>query len=179
AGTVERGEPVETALFREVREETGLSDVRIVRKLALLDERLPAQDLMVTERVVPRAAPHPEAPALEGIVRRGMGFPCRAERDGFAQIAYRAADMAAVPPGAADETCAWIPSCSISRRVRRHVYHLRPLQDTPDEWLVRGAEEDLQFDFALFWTPLWGDPGLDRYQTGWLEAGRRALLARR
>ncbi len=40
AGTVESGEPVESALFREVHEESGLaaSDVRLIRKLAESEE---------------------------------------------------------------------------------------------------------------------------------------------
>ena len=34
AGTVEPGEAIEAALFREIGEETGLADVQLVRKLA-------------------------------------------------------------------------------------------------------------------------------------------------
>ncbi|HKZ68709.1 MAG TPA: NUDIX domain-containing protein [Anaerolineales bacterium] len=39
AGTVEEGEPVEAALFREVHEESGLADVRLVSKLAEYEHR--------------------------------------------------------------------------------------------------------------------------------------------
>jgi ADP-ribose pyrophosphatase YjhB (NUDIX family) len=38
AGTVEPGEPIEDALFREIREESGLTDVQLVRKLAEHEE---------------------------------------------------------------------------------------------------------------------------------------------
>lgn len=34
AGTVEPNEPIETALFREVQEESGLTSVQLIRKLA-------------------------------------------------------------------------------------------------------------------------------------------------
>jgi 8-oxo-dGTP diphosphatase len=34
AGTVDEGEPIEQALFREIEEESGLTNVQLVRKLA-------------------------------------------------------------------------------------------------------------------------------------------------
>lgn len=39
AGTVENGEPVEAALFREVHEESGLANMRLARKLAEYESR--------------------------------------------------------------------------------------------------------------------------------------------
>ncbi len=178
AGTVERGEPVGAALLREVQEETGLIAVTVVRKLALLDERLPPGDLMVTDWVEPLTAPLYGAPRAEGTVRRGMGFRCWEERDGFARIAYRQGDMASAAEAVA-EVQAWIPIAAVSRRVRRHIYRLRITAGTPEEWLVRGAEPELSLDFHVYWAPLLGVLGLHPIQEGWLRAGLSALGAAR
>jgi len=174
AGTVERGEPVDAALLREVREETGLQAVVVDRKLALLDERLPPSDLMVTDWVEPLTAPHQGAARAEGTVRRGMGFRCWEERNGFARIAYRQGDMAS-GDGGDDQVQAWISTTAVSRRIRRHIYHLYPAEDTPARWLVKDAEAELSLDFHVYWTLLWSALGLHPIQDGWLRAGLAAL----
>lgn len=174
AGTVERDEPVDLALLREVREETGLERVTAATKVSMLDERLAPDDLMVTERVTPLSEPRIGAVPVEGKVRRGMGFHCWGERAGYACIAYRQGDMASAAAGEADVK-AWIPTSAISRRVRRHVYHLHPAEETPSEWVVKDAEADIGLDFLAYWAPLWGPLGLHPIQESWMRAGLDAV----
>lgn len=57
AGTVEPGEAIEAALFREVREESGLADVQLVRKLAEHEEVEWGNVRHVFHLVVPNDAP--------------------------------------------------------------------------------------------------------------------------
>jgi len=57
AGTVEDGEPVEAALFRELYEESGLKTVRLVRKLAQFEEAGWNQVRHVFHLIAPDDAP--------------------------------------------------------------------------------------------------------------------------
>jgi ADP-ribose pyrophosphatase YjhB (NUDIX family) len=57
AGTVEPGEPIEAALFREVHEESGLAEVELVRKLAEHEEVEWGNIRHVFHLVAPNGAP--------------------------------------------------------------------------------------------------------------------------
>ena len=57
AGTVEDGESIESALLREVEEETGLADLSIVRKLGVYDWINPANGRLHMRHVFHLCAP--------------------------------------------------------------------------------------------------------------------------
>lgn len=169
AGTVEPGEPLQEALFREVQEESGLTAVRLVRKLAELPLELPFDEVMISAKVAALAEPRVGALELPYLVRRGMAFHCLAERDGFAQIA-----LGPAASGTEDSPSCWVSLQAVTRRVRRHVYWLMPTEETATTWVVTGPEEDPDISFTLEWVPL-RDARLVPVQDAWLQAGLPAM----
>jgi 8-oxo-dGTP pyrophosphatase MutT (NUDIX family) len=76
AGTVEADESPNSALLREVGEETGLTEVRLIRTLGqLIDELSDERCLLNTEPL--RVAPTPDADLASGTAYRGLTFPVR------------------------------------------------------------------------------------------------------
>lgn len=155
SGTVERGEPLETAVRREVREETGLVDVTIVARLAALPEPLPTEAVVFLRRVRARTAPGRQGDPVRLGARRGsaawlrerLGAEARVSRDGVE---------------------AWVPWGALTTRLRRHLFHLEASGPTQSSWTVRADGHR----FRLRWVPLESDPGLIRPQNGWLDAAR-------
>ncbi len=168
AGTVETGEAVEAALLREIREETGLSPARIMALLTILEYSLPESDAAVLRTVPLREGPGHDAEPTGVSARRGMVFQVAGQEKGFARLACGEAGMSG-------PAWAWIPADALTRRLRRHLYHVEPATETPENWTVRQAEADLNLDFHLYWVPLAGEPGLVPPQDGWLAAARRFL----
>jgi ADP-ribose pyrophosphatase YjhB (NUDIX family) len=66
AGTVEPGEPIEAALLREIREESGLADVQLVRQLAEHEEVEWDNNRHVFHLIAPNGAPDRWAHIVHG-----------------------------------------------------------------------------------------------------------------
>jgi len=66
AGTVEPGEPIEDALFREIREESGLTDAQLVRQLAEHEEVEWDNNRHVFHLIAPNGAPDRWAHIVHG-----------------------------------------------------------------------------------------------------------------
>ena len=165
AGTVEEGEDIETALWREVREETGLTDLTLLARLGEETVALPS-DRRVLLRTVPMLSePAAASPVLGLTLRRGLWVNETAVRSGWAQVRfeeYEARGAALVVSGA---TTGWVPSDALTRRVVRHFFHLEAHSPTPDLWRQEGEPG---CEFVLYWVPLTHDPGLVSGQAEWL-----------
>lgn len=187
AGTVERGEAIEAALLREVREETGLIDVVLVKRLATFSEGVGPDDRMITSAVRLRVEPSEAASWIEvtlgprhiastlgrGLwVRHLRGEAGYIVEGGFARIGYDLYDIRGPHDWVLLQTIAgWVPLAAISADVRRHLFHLEATGPTPDRWLHDGDVPGCE----LYWTPLAQDPGLVRGQDRWRLVALEAL----
>ncbi len=75
AGTVEDGESIESALLREVEEETGLSDLSIVRKLGVYDWINPENGRLHMRHLFHLAAPPDASDSWQWIETSGGEVP--------------------------------------------------------------------------------------------------------
>jgi 8-oxo-dGTP pyrophosphatase MutT (NUDIX family) len=159
AGTVEEGEPAETAALREAWEETGLNALTVVNYLGAVQTTLKPDARVALRRAVLLQQPAPDAPETDSPLwflglRRGLFVRLLREDDnGWAQVAFEEFDgpahLAATP---ARSHTGWLPADAITATVVRHFFHLTPTEPTLDTW-VQSAEE-WEHRFELFWTPL-------------------------
>ncbi len=165
AGTVEAGEDVEAALWREVREETRLSGLTLLAKLGKEAAVLPP-DRRALLRTVPMLSEPDAASSAVGLtLRRGLWVREAATRGGWSWVRseeYEKQGEALVVLGA---TTGWVPSSALAVRVVRHFFHLGAPASTPDRWRREGEPGR---EFALFWAPLAHNPGLVAGQAEWL-----------
>jgi ADP-ribose pyrophosphatase YjhB (NUDIX family) len=174
AGTVERDEPIEAAVLREVQEETGLTGIVIIAALGTVPEAMGPDGRMITTRISLRAEPRETAAridvTLQGhliISELGRGLTVRQMKDetgylvedGYAKIGYDLYDIRGSHDWVLRETVVgWVPQEAITADVQRHLFHLRTTGPTPDRWVHHGDVPGCQ----LFWVPLTEDPGLVR-----------------
>jgi len=180
AGTVEAGEEIDAAVLREVREETGLTEVVLVAQFASVSEaRGPDGRMITTSGVRLRVEPSEESAWVELRVGRGhvvsalgRGLWVRQMRDdagymvegGFARIGYDLYDIRGPHDWVLQETIAgWVPLTAITADVQRHLFHLEAPGPTPDRWVHHGDVPGCE----LYWTPLAQDPGLVKGQDLW------------
>lgn len=171
AGTVERGESVEEAAYREVAEETGLTDVQLVQHIGATNTELTDGWHLFLESATLRAGPHSEAPSLHWVFGRGSWCNVRNEEDGFAEIQYEELNQNLTPAKADIRFSGWVPADVLCNRLARHFYHFELVGDTEERW-VQQAERD----FECYWTPLTPKPSLVQGQNEWLDFAYDRLL---
>jgi 8-oxo-dGTP pyrophosphatase MutT (NUDIX family) len=169
AGTVEPGETVEAAVLREVQEETGLAQVEIVRKLAVLRMEMPPGECAFWRDVPARAEPRADAPTVPLPSGRGAWVTRTEIRGTYAHVAYEEIDLNATEPIVTLRQTGWVPAEALTDQVDRHLFLLRTTAPTPDRWSVHA---DAGHAFALYWSPLLVDPGLVAGQDTWWHAMR-------
>ncbi|HEV8639334.1 MAG TPA: NUDIX domain-containing protein [Chloroflexota bacterium] len=163
AGTVEPGESVQAAVLREVREEAGLDDLRIVGLLDTFPETPPPGWAACTRRVWVRSGPG-----------RGTRVPLWCRRGTPARVLERRGAHVRIA-GQGSDLVGWVPADALTSDLRRHLFHLVPLGPTRHTWTTRTDRHR----FRLYWVPLTDDPGLVPGQAAWLDRVRHRLLAHR
>jgi 8-oxo-dGTP pyrophosphatase MutT (NUDIX family) len=167
AGTVEEGETLEQAVLREVAEETGLENVRIVARIGQRDELPPGVTHVIlhTTRVYSR-------PSLESFdwagLRRGIAVRLLRRQGGFAQVTYEESDFSPNPTYLSYQITGWVPEERLARANRRTFFHLELVGEAPDQWEQRTDSHR----FSLFWVPLGSLDRIESPQKDWLDLAR-------
>ena len=166
AGTVEDGENLETAVKREVCEETGLKHVKIEKFLGFIEN-----ELGENERVVAKTTQVCINPSLNSTVRkekldRGLTVNYNSTHDGFTHISYVEYDRTPNPTCVLCEITGWVPSRNLSLRKSRHFFLLTTPEETVDGWEVKSDRDHI---FRVYWTPLSPKPRIVPPQDKWLD----------
>lgn len=172
AGTVEEGESLEVAAYREVAEETGLTQVRMVQHLGLMRADLGEEKKAILQATVPLIGPFAEAPALGWTLGRGNSCRITDEVNGFAETVYEETDLNTSPPTVRIRVSGWVPTSVLTQHLERHFYHFVSLGKTPERW-VQEAERR----FECYWTPLTPKPELVPGQDEWIDCVYDKLTA--
>ena len=164
AGTVEAGEDPESGAIREAREETGLPEVSLVRKLSEAPESLAENEslMLSTTPVYTRAD---GSGSVWATLRNGLRVRILRSEGAFSLVEYVETDRNANPPYTSFQITGWIPTSTIARTVTRHFYLFSHHGDTPDRW----DHQDEGHTFHLFWSPLSDLPALNPWQQPWLD----------
>ena len=173
AGTVEENEPVTAAAFREVAEETGLTQLRLLAHLGseTLGPGHPARSMMRTTAL--RKGPSASAAVLDPAFPRAYWCSVVDEQGAFSQVIYEQLDHNVQPKRVIVRYSGWVESDAIASAVERHFFHFE-VQGTTDERWVQEAEQR----FECYFTPLVPKPQLARGQDDWLDAVYERLLPR-
>jgi len=172
AGTVEVGEGLEAALLREVSEETGLSQVRLVRHLDSWSRDLTDVERPVLGKTSLRIGPSAGARALNLNLRRGSPVRVVSRVGAFAEVVWEEYILHTDPPQPRIRVSGWLPADLLALHLERHFYHLTLTTPTPETWSV-AADRHL---FQLYWTPLKPKPHLVTGQNRWLDFIYERLL---
>ena len=167
AGTVEDGEPPQKAALREVWEETGLAQARLVAKIGVLVEAQPGCAYMLKSSPI-YARPDPDsfdwATLPKGIkvrlLRQASGEVDRSE---FAQVSYEEEDRLPDPQYISYQITGWLPQECLAGQIRRQLFHLAVDQPTPQAW-EHFADQHL---FRPFWARLDSLPEIVWPQSEW------------
>jgi 8-oxo-dGTP pyrophosphatase MutT (NUDIX family) len=173
AGTIELGESVEEALWREVQEETGLRDVQLIRHLRTELYTTPAD-----QRIIVRGTKIFDAPAFDASgtgyhLKRGLWVRYLGPAEGnFAHIAYEELDNESDPPASRIYESGYVRTSVLGTGTERHHFHLTTPAETPETWPVSTDNHT----FQLYWTPLIPRPRLIGQQDDWLVSVYDELL---
>ena len=166
AGTVEIMERPETAVVREVEEETGLRDVHLETRLGELYEELPPDKRWVLRPTKIFAEPASDADGVGFMLFRGSCIHYLGDHDTFAHIAFVEYDHNQQPPQLLTHIEGYVRRSLLTRRAVRYCYHLTTAAETDDAWHIQ-ADGHL---FRCFWTPLYPKPEIVSPQQVWLDA---------
>jgi len=177
AGTVEDGEPPDDAVLRETAEETGLTAVRVIAKLAV--ETVPLSHnarLLMTDQLLRSTPTSPAAPdAL--LLKRGLTVMLIETSAAWARIHYRESSYNPTTKvfGTLWEAHGWLSLSALTQHVVRHFYHLTPTAPTSDQWTVIDSGDDERI-LELYWQPLDGETHLLPSQAAWVEQYRARII---
>jgi ADP-ribose pyrophosphatase YjhB (NUDIX family) len=150
AGTVEPGEAPEAAARREVGEETGLVDLRLMAYIGAQNKKLPADSLVVLETTPVYA--RPDAASFDWArLQRGILVRIERRQGDFIQVTYEEGNKYPNPYYITYQITGWVPRWTVTSTMHRHFYHFIY------EGTVTAASWEIYADkhnFRPFWAPL-------------------------
>ena len=167
AGTVEDGETPEAAVIREVYEETGLRGVNIEQSLGCIENELDENERVVAKTTLVYTNPSLGPNVYKKELTRGLTVNYNSSRTDFTHVSYVEFDSAPDPTRIRCRITGWVPSEKLSARKTRYFFRLTALEETAEEWEVKGDRGHI---FTLFWAPISALPPLVPPQNRWLES---------
>ena len=165
-GTVKINESLENAVLREVAEETGLADVKMVTYLGSIESTLSGNERVILLMTKLFTSPAYDS-SSEGYML-GRGLPIRVT-DNFGKytaILCDPLDPDEQPPVRRQDVSGYVRSSVLGRHIRRHMFQLRPTVHTPDTWRTQ-ADGHV---FELQWHKLDPRPRLHPDHLEWLDS---------
>ena len=173
AGTVEKGEDIETAVKREVFEETGLRLVEIERYLGCIENELAEGRKIIAETTQIYIEPNLNSMPYEKKLTRGLTVDYHSTQGDFTHISYIQYDKHPNPTCIRYNITGWVPNENLSGQKKRHFFHLTTQEKTEDAWEL---ESDGGHIFSPYWTPLAPEPEIVLPQNRWLDFVYREIL---
>ncbi len=166
AGTVEDCEDVETAVRREVYEETGLRFIDIEGYLGCIENELESAERIIAETTQVYIEPNLNAIPYAKKLNRGLTVDYHATQDDFTYLSYIQYDKHPNPTCICYNITGWVPNEKVSTRKKRHFFHLTTQDKTKNAWEL---VSDRGHIFNPYWTPLSPKPNIISPQNEWLD----------
>lgn len=168
AGTVEKGEDIETAVKRETYEETGLQFVEIENYLGCFENELEKNQRIIAETTQVYIEPNLTATPYKRKLPKGLTVDYLSTREDFTHISYieYEYDQFHKPIHIDTNITGWIPNENLSAQKRRHFFLLSTQEETADAWKLKS---DQGHTFEPYWTPLSPNPNIISPQNKWLD----------
>ena len=168
AGTVEEGEDIETAVKREVYEETGLQSIEIENYLGCFENELENNQRIIAETTKVYMEPNLTAIPYKRKLPKGLTVDYLSTRADFTHISYieYEYDQFYEPICIDTNITGWMPNKNISAEKKRHFFHLSTQEETADAWELKSDQGHI---FKPYWTPLSPKPNITPPQDKWLD----------
>ena len=166
AGTVEKGEDIETAVKRETYEETGLRFVEIKSYLGCIENELREGRKIIAETTQVYIEPNLNAIPYEKKLTRGLTVDYHSTQGGFTHVSYIEYNKHPNPTCIRYNITGWVPNENISGQKKRYFFHLTTQEETADAWELKSDGGHI---FSPFWTPLSPKPNIVPPQNEWLD----------
>ena len=168
AGTVEMGEDLETAVKREVYEETGLQFVEIENYLGCFENELEEGQRIIAETTQVYIEPNLNAIPYKRKLPKGLTVDYLSTQEDFTHISYieYEYDQFHEPVYIDTNITGWVPNENISAQKKRHFFHLSTPEETPDAWELKSDQGHI---FKPYWTPFSPKPQIIPPQDKWLD----------
>lgn len=168
AGTVEEGEDIETAVKREIHEETGLQFVEIENYLGCFENELEHNQRIIAETTQVYIEPDLDAIPYKRKLPKGLTVDYLSTQKDFTHISYieYEYDQFHKPVYIDTNIAGWVPNENISAQKKRHFFLLTTKKETADAWELKSDQGHI---FKPYWTPLSPKPQIIPPQDKWLD----------
>ena len=168
AGTVEAGEDIETAVKREVYEETGLQFVEIENYLGCFENELESNQRIIAETAEIYIEPNLTAIPYKRKLPKGLTVDYLSSQADFTHISYieYEYDEFHKPIYIDANIIGWVLNENMSAQKKRHFFQLTTQEETADAWELKSDQGHI---FKPYWTPLSPKPNIIPPQDRWLD----------